>query len=276
MRCTPPRGLLLTSVFLLLSSSDAVFQSPRTSPTHPKPERELTGPPESLPSTLRSLTRTPRAPLTKKEFFTLPSDYRRVLARIPSICKRPPSSCGNVRDGVTVCGVYTPASRSCSRFCLRITQGFSRMFQLRCRRRGRALWMARAMLRCLSACRRARQALRRAGGGPHALVRVTYRNRRLSARHLLFRQYIRRLKSFLPARCRPNDKCSAARARIRKCSPRICREERQMLAGQISEQSCWFCHWTNTRCDSTCTECKPFDFCWGETCGCGDAARGTS
>lgn len=275
MRYAPSRGLLLTSVFLLLTSSNAAFQSPRPSHSHPKRERELTGPPISPSSTVRSLTGTSPAPRTKMEFFTLPSDYRRVPASIPSICRRPPSSCGNISNGVTVCGIYASASQSCSRFCLAVTRGFSRMFQRRCRRRGKALLMTRAKRRCLSECERARRALRRAGRGPHALVRVTYRNRRLSARHLLFRPYIRRLKSFLPAKCKPNKKCSAARARIRKCSARICRGKRQMLAGRINE-SCWFCHWTNTRCDSTCTKCKPFDFCWGETCACAGAARGTS
>lgn len=237
------RVLLIVAVLLLASSSAA---SPATNAT--------------------------RAPHVIYEQFTVPADYRNVHADIPPICTHGvSSSCGSVSGGITACGVYTPSTRSCRKFCIGVIRRFP-LFKRRCRRRRRgSRWhVYRAYRRCRSECARASFAIRRTGTRPHALVRVTYRNGRVSGAHMVFSPSRKERKDFRPAMCKSNVRCGAVLAQSGKCSPRICRRAvvPRRSGKRLSRQSCWFCHWSNTRCPRSCRKCKPWRFCWKRKCRC--------
>lgn len=208
-----------------------------------------------------------RAPYTIEGFFTVPSDYVNETADIPRICTEASPSCESVAEQTTGCRVYTPVTGNCTQFCWDVVRPF-RSLEQECRRHEEPSWISAlgAYQRCLSECEHARNAIRREGNRPHALVRVTSSNGQVSGAHILFTPTRRVLKLHRPALCKTIAGCNEARAERGECSRRMCRPP--VLGPSEPREFCWACHWLKTSCSSSCKKCEPWGFCWRRKCTC--------
>ncbi len=200
--------------------------------------------------------------------FRPPSDYKLIKAEIPEECQLPhhidlnhPSNCKKRSRGFSACGVFDTRRTTCASFCDRTI--LSRALQVRTCRNRPSFWTLYVMHRyCRWQCYRANRKMRRALYGRNkvdvkALVYVSFKKRRYSAKHIVFRTTLRVLKYRRPARCKPNPPCRKPGDK-KGCKKTFC--GKVTISRNESSENCWFCKWIGTRCPSSCGEHNAFSW----------------